>query len=132
MWATAFHRQGSVWGEREETTGGGNREARKNGGPAKRGRKIHEKPKGDREREPGTKRGQQKRKTEIQEERSGKRTQKQRQRPEIHTGGTYTLTSGPKRGWGRRPPRGKQRRAAQGLGHPTQDAATVLDLGSRG
>jgi hypothetical protein len=52
----------------------------------------------------------------------------------MEAGGTdrpHTLTFGPRRCWGWRASWGQQGRSAQGLGHPTQDASTVLDLGSR-
>lgn len=43
----------------------------------------------------------------------------------------HTLTSGPRWGWRWRPPWGQHRRAAQGISHPAQDTAAMLDLRSK-
>lgn len=48
------------------------------------------------------------------------------------TTGGHRRTFGPRRAWRGRPPWRQQGRAAKGLGHPTQDASTVLDLGRKG
>lgn len=43
----------------------------------------------------------------------------------------HTLTSGPRWGWRWRPPWGQHRRSAQGISHPAQNTAAMLNLRSK-